>query len=79
MIKLHDVENIGDHPGNLEVLKEALTWETSLKKALMESHEKLAKRVKDLEYALQTTLGHHKHDSTCPICRIAGRILRSYL
>lgn len=78
MIELHDVENSGECPGSLADLKAALEWEVSLKKALMESQERLVKRVKALELALEGILEHFKDNSTCPTCIITLRILRNY-
>lgn len=71
MIELYDIEDSGDDPGNLVIIKEALEWEISLKNALMESQERLAKRVKTLESELEKVLEHYEHDSTCPTCRVA--------
>ena len=71
MIELYDVEDSGEHPEKVTGLKEALEWEISLKKALMESQERLAKRVKTLESELEKVLEHYEHDSTCPTCRVA--------
>ena len=66
MIELHDVEDNLEHPEKVADLKEALEWEISLKKALMESQERLAKRVKTLEAELEKVLEHYTRDSTCP-------------
>ena len=77
MIELYDIEDSGDDPGNLVIIKEALEWEISLKNALMESQERLAKRVKILEIVLEGILERFEDNSTSPAYIAAMRVLKN--